>query len=171
MSEENKEEIQEETAEQETPEETPEETPAEEAAEETAEAAADEAAEEPAADSKKFKPEVVEIEVNFKKPLDKMTAIELREVAMEIPGVTGVHAMKKEEILALIKEAWDIEDEETVKEKKTRSGRSVQELKGKIASVKEEKKAARESKDQKKVEVLRRRINRLKKQTRKAAKA
>jgi len=105
------------------------------------------------------------------KPIEKMTAVELREVAMEIPGVAGAHAMKKEELLPLIKEAWGIEDEEPVKEKKTRSGRTVRELKDKIAAVKGEKQAAREGKDRKKVEVLRRRMNRLKKQTRKAAKA
>ena len=44
------------------------------------------------------------------KPIEKMTAVELREVAMEIPGVAGAHAMKKEELLPLVKEAWGIED-------------------------------------------------------------
>ena len=38
------------------------------------------------------------------KPLDKMTAKELREIAIEIPGVTGVHAMKKEQLLEIT--AW-----------------------------------------------------------------
>jgi hypothetical protein len=37
------------------------------------------------------------------KPLEKMTAKELRKVALEIPELTGVHAMKKEELLAAIK--------------------------------------------------------------------
>jgi cell division protein FtsX len=37
------------------------------------------------------------------KPLDKMTAKELREMAKEIPGVAGVHAMKKEQLLEVIK--------------------------------------------------------------------
>ena len=31
----------------------------------------------------------------LEKPLEKMTAPELREIAMKLPGVTGVHAMKK----------------------------------------------------------------------------
>ncbi|MDZ7699614.1 MAG: hypothetical protein U5R49_22685 [Deltaproteobacteria bacterium] len=54
---------------------------------------------------------------SFAKPLDKMTVPELKDVAMEIPGVTGVSAMKKDELLALIKGYWEIEDEDE-KEKK-----------------------------------------------------
>lgn len=104
------------------------------------------------------------------KPLEKMTAIELREVAVHIPGITGAHAMKKEDLLREIKAAWGIEDEEPVKKKKaTKSGLTVKELKEKIVDFKDQKKSAREANDKKKVDVLRRRINRLKKQTRKAA--
>ena len=42
------------------------------------------------------------------KPLEKMTAPELREIAIKLPGVAGVHAMKKGELLALI----DIREQE-----------------------------------------------------------
>jgi hypothetical protein len=109
------------------------------------------------------------------KPLEKMTAVELREVAVLIEGITGAHAMKKEELLGAIKEAWGIEEEEPAKakakSKETKAGASVKDLKAKIALFKEEKAAAREANDRKKVDVLRRRINRLKKQTRKAAQA
>ena len=63
--------------------------------------------------------EVVKIEAEEtaeeEKPLDKMTAPELREIAREIPGVDGVHAMKKQELLAVIKEARGIKDEEPAK--------------------------------------------------------
>ena len=52
------------------------------------------------------------------KPLDKMTAPEWREIAKNIEGVTGVHAMKKDELLSLIKEDRGIKDEEPVKAKK-----------------------------------------------------
>ncbi|MBW1925264.1 MAG: transcription termination factor Rho [Deltaproteobacteria bacterium] len=106
------------------------------------------------------------------KPLDKMTAKELREVAMEIPGVQGVHAMKKDELLAIIKEYRGIKDEEPARRKtrKTRRPtRSVKELKEMIARLKAEKAEARQARDGKKVEILRRRINRMKKQTRKVA--
>ncbi|MGD8385630.1 MAG: transcription termination factor Rho [Desulfobacteraceae bacterium] len=107
------------------------------------------------------------------KPLEKMTAVELREVAVLIEGITGAHAMKKEELLGAIKEAWGIEEEEPAKAKtkESKAGTSVKDLKAKIALFKEEKAAAREANDRKKVDVLRRRINRLKKQTRKAAQA
>jgi len=107
------------------------------------------------------------------KPLEKMTAIELREVAMRIPGITGASAMKKDELLAGIKEAWGIVDEEetVVKKKEVRPGVTVKDLKAKVARFKEEKAAARQANDQRKVEIMRRRINRLKKKTRKAARA
>ena len=108
------------------------------------------------------------------KPLDKMTAKELREIALEIPGIDGVHAMKKEELLAAIKEAKGIKDEEPVKKAKKKVAKkqvSVKELKDKIIQLKKEKKDALEAKDNKMIDVYRRRINRLKKQTRKAVQA
>ena len=46
------------------------------------------------------------------KPLDKMTAPELRQIAKEIPGVTGVSAMKKDEVLSLIKKHRGIADKD-----------------------------------------------------------
>ena len=106
------------------------------------------------------------------KPLDKMTVKELREIAIDIPGVTGVTAMKKEEVLSIIKEYRGIEDEEPVKKKKIKAKKpalSVKELKEKAARLREDKKAISGAKNRKKVAILRKRINRLKKQTRKAA--
>ena len=47
---------------------------------------------------------------DLKKPLDKMTVKELREVALELPQITGVHGMNKAELLAAVKEAKGIED-------------------------------------------------------------
>jgi hypothetical protein len=38
------------------------------------------------------------------KPLDKMTATELRKYALELGEISGVHGMNKEELLAAIKE-------------------------------------------------------------------
>ena len=51
------------------------------------------------------------------KPLDKMTAPELREVAKQIPGVIGASAMKKAELLSIIKEFRGIKDEDSAKKK------------------------------------------------------
>jgi hypothetical protein len=44
------------------------------------------------------------------KPLDKMTAKELREAAKEIAEITGVHGMNKAELISSIKKARGIED-------------------------------------------------------------
>jgi hypothetical protein len=108
----------------------------------------------------------------FEKPLEKMTAPELKELAKEIPGLTGVHAMKKADLLDVIKEYYGIEEEVPAKGKKKKAAKrkvSVKELKAKIIQLREKRKEAQASKDRKHVEILRRRINRLKKQTRKVA--
>lgn len=105
--------------------------------------------------------------------LDRMTAPDLRELAIQIEGVTGVHAMKKDELLRIIKQARGIPDEEKVKRAKKEKvmGLTLKELKTKVRHLKVEKTAAREAKDSNKVDILRRRINRLKKRTKKPVKA
>ena len=90
------------------------------------------------------------------KPLDKMTAKELREVAKTIPEITGVHGMVKEELLNAIKKARGIED----KHEKTTS-RQVQGLKQKIQAFKRERQAALEAKDKRMARVYKRRVSRL----------
>jgi hypothetical protein len=104
----------------------------------------------------------------FEKPLDRMTVKELREIALGIPDVTGVHAMKKEELLVIIKEARGIKEEKPVQKVKRvrKAALSVGELKVKIRQLKHLKREAREARDRKKTDVLRRRISRLKKMTR-----
>ena len=105
------------------------------------------------------------------KPLDKMTVVELREFALAKDlGISGVHAMKKEELLPAIKEALGIKDEEPAKKKLEVKG-TIGEMKKKIVRLKEEKRTAIASKEKKKINVLRRRINRLKKRTKKVVKA
>jgi hypothetical protein len=107
------------------------------------------------------------------KPLEKMTVTELKEIAMAIPGVTGVTAMKKAELIDLIKKDRSINDEKPVeKRRKTKKSDVVPgELKKKIVQLRGEKEKAREAGDKRKIDVLRRRINRLKKRTRKAVRA
>jgi protein-arginine kinase activator protein McsA len=105
------------------------------------------------------------------KPLDKMTVVELREFALaKNLGITGVTAMKKEELLPAIKEALGIKDEEPAAKVPADKG-TVAAMKEKIVLLKEEKRTAIASKDKKKINVLRRRINRLKKRSKKVAKA
>jgi hypothetical protein len=98
------------------------------------------------------------------KPLDKMTVKELREVAKEMPEITGVHGKNKFELLSAIKEVRGIVDEGA----KKKNG-SVRELKAKIREFKKKRTAALEAQDAKMNAVFRKRISRLKKKTRRLA--
>jgi hypothetical protein len=98
------------------------------------------------------------------KPLEKMTAKELRDVALTIPEISGVHGMNKEEVLAAIKKARGIKEGPAKK-----GDRSMRQLKEKIHELRDKKLEALEKKDKKGINQLRRRISRLKKKTRKAA--
>ncbi len=101
------------------------------------------------------------------KGLDKMTATELREIGMKIPGVQGAHAMEKEQLIEIIKDFLEIKEEKAPK----RGKEKIREIKKKIRELKKEKEEALESGDKSRVKILRRRINRLKKLTRKLARA
>lgn len=125
------------------------------------------------------------------KPLDKMTVKDLREIAKEIPDLTGVHAMKKDDLLTAIKatqaddaasvatpkEAGDAksEVEKPVAAKKKGAGKkekaelTVHEIKDQIKSLKVKRQQALSDKDGKMATIYRRRISRLKKKTRRAA--
>lgn len=119
--------------------------------------------------------EVKKEEKQAEKPLDKMTVIELREVVkQEVPEVTGVTGMKKAQLLEIVKEARGIKDEAPVKKKKKKTAGpkkdlSVREMKLEIIRLRAEREVLRQEKDKKKLEIIRRRINRLKKMTRRAA--
>ena len=98
------------------------------------------------------------------KALEKMTVKDLREMAKDIPGITGVHGMKKDELLVQIKAAKGIADEPVKK-----ADDSVSELKQKIKALKAERRTALEAKDRKMATIFKRRISRLKKKTRRVA--
>ena len=98
------------------------------------------------------------------KPLEKMTVTDLREMAKEIPEITGVHGMKKEELIVAIKKSKGIVDEPAKKTDAT-----LGEIKKKIKTVKTQRLAAIEAKDKKMAKIYKRRISRLKKKSRKAA--
>ncbi len=101
--------------------------------------------------------------VKKEKPLDKMTAKELREMALAETKIVGVHGMNKAELLEAIKEERGIVDE------KKKKGGDVREIKKKIKTLREEKEAASAEGDKQRTQVLRRRISRLRKKTRRAA--
>ncbi|MCX5893801.1 MAG: Rho termination factor N-terminal domain-containing protein [Deltaproteobacteria bacterium] len=99
------------------------------------------------------------------KPLDKMTATELRKYAMDLGEISGVHGMNKEELLRAIKEVKGIKDEGKVVKKV-----NVRELKEQAQAARTKKLAAISGgSGRKQVDVLRKKANRLKKRTRKAA--
>ena len=108
------------------------------------------------------------------KPLEKMTVKDLKEIALEIPHdhlEIAVSDMHKDQLVAFIKEARGIRDEapgkKVKKAKVIKVALTKQEIKARIRKLKEEQASAREQKDGEKDQVLRRRISRLKKQSRK----
>ncbi|HOI95846.1 MAG TPA: Rho termination factor N-terminal domain-containing protein [Syntrophobacter fumaroxidans] len=98
------------------------------------------------------------------KPLDKMTAKELRELAMTLEGIVGVHAMNKNELIAAIKEAKGIVDDKSKK-----SSIDVRGIKVKVRELKERREKAKEEGNRKLADAFRRRISNLKKRSRRAA--
>ncbi len=99
------------------------------------------------------------------KPLDKMTATELRKYALELGEISGVHGMNKEELLGAIKKVKDIKEEgkavETV---------SVRDLKEKARQLRAKKlEAIAAGAPRKQVDILRKKANRVKKRTHQAA--
>jgi protein-arginine kinase activator protein McsA len=98
------------------------------------------------------------------KPLEKMTAKELRELGKQIPDIKGVYGMNKAELISAIKKVRGIAEDTG---KKTDS--SVREIKKKIKALKAEREIALDKNDKKMAAIYRRRITRLKKKTRRAA--
>ena len=100
------------------------------------------------------------------KPLEKMTAKELRELALTLEGIVGVHAMNKNELIAAVKEAKGIVEGKMAGAKAEIDVRS---LKAKIKELKEKKSLAKDAANNKLADAFRRRISNLKKRTRRAA--
>jgi protein-arginine kinase activator protein McsA len=104
-----------------------------------------------------------EIEI-WGRPLEKMTTTDLREIAKGLEGISGVHGMKKDELIDALRKSKGIVVE-TVKKAST----SIRTLKKQIRSMKAKRSAAIEAKDRKLATICRRKISRLKKKTRRAA--
>jgi len=108
------------------------------------------------------------------KPLEKLTAKELREMAMKMEGIHGVHAMKKEEVIAAIRKAKGLPEEEGKKPKglagkKEKKVYNIAELKHKVKELRAQKEEALQQQNWKKLEILKKRISRYKKRTRRIA--
>jgi hypothetical protein len=91
-------------------------------------------------------------------------------MALGMEGIVGVHAMNKSELVAAIKEAQGVEDEKK-RDKKRDKSMDVRSIKKKIRELRSQKEAMREAGEKDKVQILRKKINRLKKKTRRATKA
>jgi hypothetical protein len=98
------------------------------------------------------------------KPLDKMTVKELREIALTVPDLTGVHGMNKQDLLSAIKAHRGIADKTARK-----ASRSVREIKTRIRELRAAALAQAGSGDRRQAGILRRRLSRLKKKTRRQA--
>ena len=113
--------------------------------------------------------EVIEISfdsLGLTKPLEKMTAKELRALCVaKLPQVTGASGMSKEDLVSTIKELFGISAEEG----------SANPYKDQISAIKREIKAKRvekaEAASRRDRDLARRRINKLKKRTRRLAKS
>jgi len=114
--------------------------------------------------------------------LSTLTVKELRELAKSLPGVSGIHSMKKDELVSLLLEhgatpdsgqpsSGQPEPKEKTKRAPQKQARkeppTKAELKAMIREMSAQKESAREQGDRGLVTQLRRRINRLRKRTRK----
>jgi len=94
-----------------------------------------------------------------KETLMKMPVPKLREEALKIEGLAGVHGMKKAELLEVLFDQYGIEQE--IKPKKDTAA-----LKRSIVELRAEKEKARTAGDKKRVDILRKKIHAVKRQTR-----
>jgi hypothetical protein len=98
------------------------------------------------------------------KPLEKMTAKELRELAKNIPEIVGASGMNKAELISDIKKSKGIVEDVA----KNKSG-TAREIKQKIRVLRVAREKAADAKDDKMALVYRKRLNRLKKKSRRVA--
>lgn len=110
-------------------------------------------------------------EKHHEKPLEKLTVKELRELAAQIPHERAIHDMKKEELVAFIKETRGIKDDKPARKKAVKSTLTQPEIKARIRELKALCGESLAAKEGQKARDLRRQISRLKKRSRRAAAA
>jgi len=98
-------------------------------------------------------------------PLEKMTVKDLKEMALAMGGITGVTAMKKEELIAAIKEAKGVPIHKT----REIPIDTIVDIKRRMRELRAKREELREAGKQKETGLLKRRISRLKKKTRRLA--
>lgn len=95
------------------------------------------------------------------KPLEKMTATELREAAKGLDGIVGVHGMNKAELIA------DIQKARGIQAPARKTAGMVRDVKQRIRELRSVHEKAVTEDDQRMAAIFKKRISRLKKQTRK----
>ena len=96
-----------------------------------------------------------------KQEILKLTVPKLREEALKIENIAGVHGMKKTQLIAVLFDHFGIAPDQKVRKEVD------PEIKSKIKDLQAKKAEAIKAKDKKLTTILRRKVNRLKKLTRK----
>ena len=104
-----------------------------------------------------------EIEI-WGRPLEKMTTKDLKEIALQVPEISGVHGMRKEQLVEALRKSKGIE-----LPKAKKGAATLGALKKRIRAAKTRRAEALEAKDRKAAAIFRRRVSRLKKLSRRAA--
>jgi hypothetical protein len=99
------------------------------------------------------------------KPLDRWTIKELRDEALTVPDIQGVHGMNKNELVAIVKKAKGIVEPDTKK-----TGDSLREIKVKLTVLRAKREEERsQGAARTRLNILRKKLSKLKKLTRSAA--
>lgn len=98
--------------------------------------------------------------------IEKMTVKKLREEALQIPNIVGIHGMKKDELVDTLKEHFGIQ-----LAKKKGKEQSIKQIKYQINELKSKRLEAIAGKDGEKSTRLRKKIKRMKRRTRILAKS
>ncbi|MHC1713311.1 MAG: hypothetical protein AB9872_14280 [Solidesulfovibrio sp.] len=110
------------------------------------------------------------LQLDLKKPLDKMTAKELRELVLkQVPQITGASGLGKDELLVQIKGVLGIGGEEGTKTSPYKT--KILSMKSKMRDLRAKRTDVAGDAARKQKEIIRRQINKLKKRTRRLAKA
>lgn len=96
-----------------------------------------------------------------KNELFKLTVPKLREEALKIEGITGVHGMDKPRLIEVLADQHGID----IEDKKAHLVQTAP-LKAKARELRGLKEEAKKANDKKRVEILRKKIKKLKRQTR-----
>lgn len=102
--------------------------------------------------------------------LQKMTVVKLREEALKYPDLSGVHGMKKAELVDELAKLMGLpEEEKTHKKVKVKEGKTKAGLRKAIRALKAKREDALGSKDHKSLKIIRKRIKRAKRDLKKLA--